>query len=135
MSNENPAPETPLPETAPVLQAEVAAADVADAIVAAPAAAASAAAVPDMAPAAVAAKLAELFPALFAAQPPLPLKLRIQADIQLRAPGLFTKKSLSMYLHRLTMGTPYLIALTQAPGRFDLDGQPAGDLAAEHREA
>lgn len=120
MSNET-SPETPLP-------AEPAAPPVAPAAETAPA-------ITDMAPAAVAAKLGELFPALFGAQPPKPLKLRIQADIQQRAPGLFTKKSLSVYLHRLTTGTPYLVALTQSPGRFDLDGQPAGELAAEHREA
>jgi len=97
--------------------------------------AAAAPAVPELSPAAVAARLAELFPALFTPGQAKPLKLRIQADIQQRAPGLFTKKSLSMFLHRLTMSTPYLMALTKAPSRFDLDGAAAGELAAEHREA
>jgi sRNA-binding protein len=92
-------------------------------------------AVPELSPAACAARLAELFPALFGPGGPRPLKLRIQADIQQRAPGQFTKKSLSIFLHRYTTGTPYLIALTKAPARIDLDGQPAGELAAEHREA
>jgi sRNA-binding protein len=92
-------------------------------------------AVPELSPAACAARLAELFPALFGPGGPRPLKLRIQADIQQRAPGQFTKKTLSIFLHRYTTGTPYLIALTKAATRFDLDGKPAGELAAEHREA
>jgi sRNA-binding protein len=48
---------------------------------------------------------------------------------------VFTRKSLSGFLHRYTTGTPYLLALTRQEQRFDLDGQPAGELAAEHREA
>ena len=92
-------------------------------------------AVAELSPAACAARLAELFPALFGAGGPRPLKLRIQADIQQRAPGQFTKKTLSIFLHRYTTGTPYLIALSKAPARIDLDGQPAGEIAAEHREA
>jgi len=89
----------------------------------------------DLSPAACGARLAELFPALFAQARPLPLKLRIQADIQQRAPGVFTKKSLSGFLHRHTTSTAYLIALTQAPQRVDLDGNAAGELAPEHRSA
>jgi len=88
-----------------------------------------------MSPAACAAALAERFPALFAAQPPLPIKLRIQADIQERAPGVFTRKGLSLFLHRHTTSTPYIRALVAAQTRFDLDGQPAGEIATEHREA
>jgi sRNA-binding protein len=91
--------------------------------------------VADLSPAACGARLAELFPALFGKGRPLPLKLRIQADIQQRAPGIFTKKSLSAFLHRHTTSTAYLIALTQAPQRFDLEGAAAGELAAEHRQA
>jgi len=89
----------------------------------------------ELSPAACGARLAELFPALFGKGRPLPLKLRIQADIQQRAPGIFTKKTLSAFLHRHTTSTAYLIALTQAPQRFDLDGAAAGELAAEHRQA
>jgi ProP effector len=89
----------------------------------------------DLSPAQCSARLAELFPALFRLQQPKPLKLRIQADIQTRAPGVFTRKSLSAFLHRYTTGTPYLVALTRETHRHDLDGQPAGELAAEHREA
>lgn len=87
-----------------------------------------------MSPAAAAQALKTLFPALFEG-PAKPLKLRIQADIQERAPGQFTKQLLSAVLRRYTGGTAYLIALTKATHRFDLDGQPAGELSAEHREA
>ncbi|HNG82630.1 MAG TPA: ProQ/FinO family protein, partial [Burkholderiaceae bacterium] len=86
-------------------------------------------------PAACGARLQALFPALFAAERPLPLKLRIQADIQTRAPGVFTKPLLSAFLHRYTTGTAYLNALSRATERFDLDGQPAGELSEEHRAA
>lgn len=88
----------------------------------------------DLSPAATGARLAELFPALFAA-PARPIKLRIQADIQARAPGAFTKKGLSLFLHRHTTSTAYLRSLVASPTRFDLDGQPAGEIAEEHREA
>lgn len=90
----------------------------------------------DLSPAQCAARLAEMFPALFGTEGPAkPIKLRIQADIQERAPGLFTRKALSIVLHRHTTTTPYLKALLAAPSRFDLDGQPAGDIAEEHRQA
>ena len=79
-------------------------------------------------------QLRRLFPALFAAGAK-PLKLRIQADIQARAPGVFTKAALSAFLRRHTGRTGYLIALTRAPHRFDLDGAPAGEISAEHRQA
>jgi sRNA-binding protein len=91
--------------------------------------------IPDLAPAACAALLAQHFPALFSAGRALPLKLRIQADIQQRAPGLFNKKSLSIFLHRYTTGNAYLKALAQAPHRFDLDGVPSGEVNDEHRSA
>jgi sRNA-binding protein len=94
-----------------------------------------AAPIPDLSPAACAALLAEHFPALFSAGRALPLKLRIQADIQQRAPGLFNKKSLSIFLHRYTTGNAYLKALAQAPHRFDLDGAPSGEVNDEHRSA
>ena len=66
-------------------------------------------------------QLRQRFPALFAGVP-RPLKLRIQADIQQRAPGVFSKAALSAFLRRHTGRTGYLIALTRAPHRFDLDG-------------
>jgi sRNA-binding protein len=79
--------------------------------------------------------LAEHFPALFGAGRMLPIKLRIQADIQQRVPGVFSKKSLSIFLHRHTTSTAYIKALVNAAHRFDLDGQPAGDIAQEHKDA
>lgn len=79
------------------------------------------------------AKLAELFPALFKGEAK-PLKLRIQADIQERAPGVFTKQALSAFLRRHTGTTSYLIAASKAKQRFDLDGNPAGEFSEEHRQ-
>lgn len=94
----------------------------------------AAAAAADASPAAVAHELKQRFPALFSGAPK-PLKLRIQADIQERAPGVFTKQALSAFFRRYTGSTSYLIALSRASHRFDLDGQPAGELSAEHRDA
>jgi ProP effector len=90
---------------------------------------------PNLSPAACAALLAQHFPALFGAGKALPIKLRIQADIQARAPGLFNKKSLSIFLHRYTTSTAYLKALAAGTQRADLDGAPAGEVAEEHRVA
>jgi len=80
------------------------------------------------------AELKALFPALFTGKPK-PVKLRIQADIQERAPGKFSKAQLSAFLRRHTGSTGYLIALTQAKTRFDLDGNPAGEISEEHLNA
>lgn len=80
--------------------------------------------------------LAEHFPALFGAGVIKPIKLRIQSDIHQRTPGVFTKKALSVFLHRHTTATAYLRALVaEGATRIDLDGQPAGEIAAEHRDA
>jgi sRNA-binding protein len=92
-----------------------------------------------MSPAACGARLVELFPALFVA-PGSPeavkaIKLRIHADIQARAPGLFSKRTLGLFFSRYTTTNAYLKALANAPHRFDLDGQPAGEIAEEHRAA
>lgn len=115
-STPNPTPElAPAPESAP-----------------APAPAASPAS-EGMTPAACAAQLKQLFPALFAGTPK-PVKLRIQADIQERAPGVFTKQVLSAFLRRHTGSHAYLLALTRSKERYDLDGQPAGELSEEHRK-
>jgi ProP effector len=81
-----------------------------------------------------AAALKQLFPALFGG-PPKPIMLKVQQAIEARAPGRFTKKALSLFLARWTGGTGYLIGLTKSEHRFDLDGQPAGEISAEHREA
>jgi ProP effector len=99
------------------------------------------AAADSMSPAACGAKLAELFPALFQPasaappQPVKPIKLRIQVDIQERAPGVFTKRILGIYFSRYTTSNAYLKALTQAPSRFDLDGNAAGEIDIVHRTA
>ena len=89
---------------------------------------------PDLSPAATGARLAELFPALFVGPDGKgiwkAIKLRIHADIQARAPGQFSKRTLGIFFARYTTTTPYLKALA-APGaqRCDLDGQPAGEIA------
>jgi len=79
-------------------------------------------------------QLKQRFPALFAG-PAKPLKLRIQADIQERAPGVFGKQVLSAFFRRHTGSTGYLLAMTRSPHRFDLDGNPSGDVSDEHRKA
>ena len=86
-----------------------------------------------LSPAACADLLKQHFPALFGGHPK-PLKLRIQADIAQRVPGLFSKATMSAFFRRYTGSTGYLIALGKASQRFDLDGQPAGELSDEHRQ-
>jgi ProP effector len=79
--------------------------------------------------------LQQHFPALFGPASPIrPLKLHIQADIQQRAPGVFTKAALSHFLRRYTASPAYLQALARTPQRHDLDGQPAGEVSDEHRQ-
>lgn len=78
-------------------------------------------------------QLKQLFPALFGGAVK-PFKLRIQVDIQERAPGRFSKQALSAFFRRHTGSTSYLIAVSKAPHRYDLDGQPAGEISAEHRQ-
>jgi ProP effector len=85
-------------------------------------------------PQAAGALLKQLFPALFAGGP-RPIQLKVQQAIEARVPGRFAKKALSGFLARHTASTSYLIALTKSETRFDLDGQPAGELSPEHREA
>lgn len=79
-------------------------------------------------------RLAQRFPALFGGGAK-PLKLRIQADIQQQAPGEFTKPELSAFFRRLTGSTSYLYALVKGTTRFDLEGQPAGEISEEHKRA
>ena len=159
MSSTNPAPSAETADLAPVVTAAPAAlpTDVAPAAAAEPvatqpdaqaqpeptdegaAAQPAAADAPAAAPraevstAATGARLAELFPALFSGAPK-PLKLRIQVDIQERAPGEFSKQALSAFFRRLTGATSYLVAVSRGKQRFDLDGQPAGELSEEHRQ-
>jgi phosphatase NudJ len=82
-----------------------------------------------------AAALAARFPALFTPGAFKPLKLRVQADIQERTQGAFTRKQLGIFLHRHTTSTAYLKAMVASAHRYDLDGNEAGELAAEHRDA
>jgi ProP effector len=84
-------------------------------------------------PAECAQRLKQLFPALFGGAVK-PLKLRIQLDIQQRAPGVFTKQALSAFFRRHTGSTSYLMAIARSKQRFDLDGQPCGELSEEHRQ-
>ncbi|MCI1191718.1 ProQ/FinO family protein [Calidifontimicrobium sp. SYSU G02091] len=87
-----------------------------------------------MTPAQCGQRLAELFPALFAGAPK-PLKLRVHADIQARAPGVFSKAVLSAFMRRYTNSTAYLNAVARGTQRIGLDGEPAGEIAPEHRQA
>ncbi len=87
-----------------------------------------------MTPAECGQHLAQLWPALFAGGA-RPIKLRIQKDIQSRSPGSFTRAALSAFLHRHTGSTSYLLAIAKGGPRFDLDGQPDGEISDEHRKA
>ena len=79
-------------------------------------------------------RLKARFPALFVGAPK-PIKLRIQQDIQARAPGAFSRQALSAFFRRYTGSTGYLHAVANGRERFDLDGQPAGPISEEHRQA
>ena len=150
ISTDNSPPEETLPPATPAkaalpstsVMASETASETPDAGAAPPAddAAEAAPTAPDLSPAATGARLAELFPALFVGPDGKgvwrAIKLRIHADIQARAPGQFSKRTLGIFFSRYTTTTPYLKALA-APGaqRHDLDGQPAGEIADEHRNA
>lgn len=132
-------PELPTPPQAAAAAPEADAPAAADAAAAAAAPADAAAGTPranELSPAQCQAALGELFPALFGAgSAPRPLKLRIQSDIQQRAPGRFSRRTLGLFFSRYTTTNAYLKALIAATTRFDLEGQPAGEIAAEHRAA
>ena len=135
-----PAADQPTPPEADALAPSAAAPAPSDTVADTPAAAAPeavpapAASAPAMSAAECAEQLKQRFPALFAGAPK-PIKLRVQADIQARAPGVFTKAVLSAFLRRHTGGTSYLIALSRASHRLDLDGQPTDPVSDEHRQA
>ncbi len=125
-----------IPETSPVLTPDATLGTPTEATPAGPAVALAPASRSEPGVADTARLLAEHFPALFGAGVIKPIKLRIQADINQRAPGVFTKKALSIFLQRHTTGTAYLRALVaEGATRVDLDGQPVGEIAAEHRDA
>ena len=130
-------PDTPeIPDTAPLPSPPAAPGTSTEAAPDAPAAAGAPAPRSEPSVADTARLLGQHFPALFGAGVIKPIKLRIQVDIHERAPGVFTKKSLSLFLQRHTTGTAYLRALVaEGAKRFDLDGQPVGEIAAEHRDA
>ena len=117
----------PPPDTLPTLSGSPT-----EAVAAVPAATPPAA-LAELSPAACTQQLKQRFPALFVGAAK-PLKLRIQVDIQQRAPGVFTKQALSAFFRRYTGSTAYLIAVSRAKQRFDLDGQPNGELSEEHRQ-
>lgn len=125
-----------IPETAPGPPPNATPGTPTEAAPAAPAEAVAPVSRPEPSVADTARLLAKHFPALFGAGVIKPIKLRIQADIHQRAPGVFTKKALSIFLQRHTTGTAYLRALVaEGATRIDLDGQPVGEIAAEHRDA
>lgn len=132
-----PMPDIPkIPETAPGPTPDTTLDTPTEVAPAAPAAAVAPASRPESSVADTARLLAQHFPALFGAGVVKPIKLRIQADIHQRAPGVFTKKALSVFLQRHTTATAYLRALVaEGATRMDLDGQPVGEIAAEHRDA
>ena len=61
-----------------------------------------------------------------------PLALRIDASICERMPEV-DRKSLRSALRMYTASTRYLKAVERSQQRFDLDGQPAGDVTEEQR--
>lgn len=62
-----------------------------------------------------------------------PLALGIHKVIMERQPEL-TKEHIRTALRIHTASTRYLKALSQADQRYDLDGQPAGEVSSEQRE-
>jgi hypothetical protein len=86
-----------------------------------------------LSPAACGQLLKQLFPALFAGAPK-PLKLRIHVDIQERAPGQFSKQTLTAFFRRYTGSTSYLLSVVRGRQRFDLDGKPAGEISDDNRK-
>lgn len=61
-----------------------------------------------------------------------PLALKIDASILERFPD-FDRKSLRAALRMHTASTRYLKAVERATARFDLDGNPAGEVTEEQR--
>ncbi len=61
-----------------------------------------------------------------------PLAIRIDAAIHERFPE-FSRKALRSALRLHTASTRYLKAVEKGETRFDLDGQPAGEVTAEQR--
>jgi hypothetical protein len=88
---------------------------------------------PEMNPADCVQQLKQRWPAVFSGSPK-PLKLRIHVDIQERAPGVFPRQALTFFFRRYTSTTSYLLAMAKGTQRFDLDGQPSGEVTDENRK-
>lgn len=87
------------------------------------------AAKPALEPRALLQKLQELSPTFRDCKP---LALRIDASIHERHPE-FERKSLRAALRMHTASTRYLKAVERGGARFDLDGNPAGEVTEEQR--
>jgi ProP effector len=74
-------------------------------------------------------RLQEAFPAFRDCKP---LALKIDASIVERMPEI-DRKSLRAALRMYTASTRYLKAVERSQQRFDLDGQPAGEVTEEQR--
>lgn len=62
-----------------------------------------------------------------------PLAIGIHKQLLERMPDL-DKNKVRVAMHSHTASTRYLKALTEGAPRFDLDGQPAGEVTAEQQE-
>ena len=74
-------------------------------------------------------QLAALFPIIAKAEP---LAIGIDKSLFERVPDL-PRKHLRTALRTHTASTRYLKAVVRSPHRFDLDGQPAGEISEEQR--
>ncbi|EXI86023.1 MAG: ProP effector [Candidatus Accumulibacter sp. BA-94] len=61
-----------------------------------------------------------------------PLAIGIDKQLLTRVPGL-DRKTLRVALAMHTHALRYLKTMTRATGRFDLDGQPSGEVTEAHR--
>lgn len=77
----------------------------------------------------VLAALASSFPVFQSGQP---LAIGIHKALKLRLPDL-KDADLRLALRRHVSSTKYLKAVANGSQRFDLDGNPAGEITAEHR--
>jgi ProP effector len=78
--------------------------------------------------------LSKAFPAAFPT-PPVPLKIGIDADINLRLDDWKGRARRREALKFYTRTAPYLAALVEGVDRIDLDGRPAGIVTREQAEA
>ena len=77
--------------------------------------------------------LAELFPKTFAVHEAKrrPLKIGIQNDLLEQIGGAVTEKELGIALNRYCKNAVYRSRLRAGATRYDLNGEPAGTVAAE----